>query len=166
MERDIFLLHPENRDLLTGKCSTPGSLCDRACTFCSGSLMFLGMALYVLWMDWDKVGGNSRNALLGGVVFLVVAGGLAALAYRAYYLARLRRDHGRLLQGRIISCTGGSDAEGTFGIEILYAFVTPEGNMIEAKEAEDREDLRRVPLPEAGTAVAVLYASEKNFVLL
>lgn len=166
MVKDIFLFHPENRDFLTGKCSTAGSLWNTATGLCTASLIFLGLVLCGFWMKWDEVRADPRTAFFGGLMLLSIEGCLAALALRSYYRAKLLRDHGRILSGRIISCSGGSDAEGTFGIEIHYAFVNPEGNIVEGKEATDREDLRGQLLPEVGTPLAILYASNKNFALL
>ncbi len=165
MYKDIFVFHPENRDFLAGNCAIPGSLWNTTRVACTGIVFFVLVALFYFGANWRQEGGN-QNALVGGFFFMALAGLCAALALRSYYRAKLRRDHGRVVPGQIISCTGGSDADGTFGIEIHYAFVNPEGKLVERKEAADREDLRGAPLPETGTSVVIFYASDYNCELL
>lgn len=58
------------------------------------------------------------------------------------------------------------DSEGDHMVDLHYAFRTPGGETIYAHHRTPANDIRHIPAPEKGSTVAVLFAGQKNYLLL
>ncbi len=102
---------------------------------------------------------------------IFAAAALAVLALMFLSLGMVQRQawlrrRRRILPGQIVACEGQVDADGDYKIKIRYRFRTPRGQIITAQTRQIRNDLRRKPLPRAGTAVAVYYRNAHAYRLL
>jgi hypothetical protein len=91
--------------------------------------------------------------------------------FMGWQIRRCRREirlgrEGRLLEGRVTRCTGATDADSDFVVELHYRFTAPGGRVIRDRDTACRDDLKDSPLPEPGTPVAVLHLDEKNYKVL
>jgi hypothetical protein len=77
-----------------------------------------------------------------------------------------RISGGQLLAGQIISSQGRAGSKGTYNVTIEYGFTNPYGQQLTKKQTSNRPDLRKSPLPAAGTPVAVLYVDDKFYRLM
>jgi len=96
------------------------------------------------------------------IVFLLLVILWVVRRQRPYLLARGRR----LLRGEMVSCAGREDDDGDFKLMIEYRFRSPSGSVIVHRASQIRNDLRRQPLPGAGTPVAIYYRNDRAFRLL
>lgn len=118
---------------------------------------------------------NPRVSLLAGdavptsaaaiLPVLCVAGvGSAALLLLLWVNIRLvQRDRrleqaGILLEGEVLACKRVPRGR-TLTVALSYRFETPEGQVMEASDAISRPDAHKMPLPEAGLPVMVIYAA-------
>jgi len=77
-----------------------------------------------------------------------------------------RLSGGQLLLGQIISAQGRSGTRGAFRVTVEYGFTTPYGQQLTKKQSNNRPDLRKTPLPAAGTPAVVLYVDDKFYRLM
>lgn len=96
------------------------------------------------------------------IVFLLLVILWVVRRQRPYLLARGRR----LLRGEMVSCAGREDDDGDFKLMIEFRFRSPSGSVIVHRASQIRNDLRRMPLPGAGTPVAIYYRNDRAFRLL
>jgi hypothetical protein len=77
-----------------------------------------------------------------------------------------RLSAGQLLTGQIINATAKPGNKGAYNLTVDYSFTNPYGQQFTKKQMYNRTDLKKSPLPEAGTPVAVLYVDDKLFRLM
>jgi len=117
-------------------------------------------------------------------IFLVPAFSLAATILIPVWMilgefAQLRhyRRQGTLIYGEITEVGGEQKSKrktkskptrksGGFQLTVYFTFRSPKGKTIKGNATRSRNDLKQKPLPEEGTPCAVLYMSDKDYLLL
>ena len=99
---------------------------------------------------------------LGAMWFFL---GIGVFRYARDRLA-LQRD-GRLIYGTLTDASSYIDSEqNQFYLRVRYQVTSPETGATITGGGEEVRDLRDLPLPTAGTPVALLYLSDDNYRLL
>ncbi len=185
MESEPFLLYESSRAFLDGD---PRGTQERF-RFRYDALDFLAMAgigtgFLIPLVDIARIAGWLAEDTAPGAVLsmFAVAAVLVAVGF-AFLLSRHQRARaqermvreGMLLPGTVVACGARVEtaAEVSFGevpraflVTVEYRFTTPAGTDITDYAEHGRPDLRRVALPEAGTAVQVLYLDDQTYALL
>jgi hypothetical protein len=110
-----------------------------------------------------------QGALIGAIVFLVLAVLFISPAISFWFKTRRYRRRGTLVYGRIQWGYGESERWGKghrYILRISYEFASPTGKTISSSQVGQRSDLRNKPLPPLGTPCAVLYISDEDYLLL
>ncbi len=77
-----------------------------------------------------------------------------------------RYSSGQLLPGQIVSAQGKAGSKGAYIVSVEYSFTNPYGQQLTKKQSNNRPDLRKNPLPAAGSPAAVLYVDDNFFKLM
>ena len=118
----------------------------------------------VLTGDYKDDTERTQNLILMAI-FLPTSLIIAILILRTDGRNR-RLSGGQLLPGQILSAQGKSGSKGAYNVTVEYNFTNPYGQQITKKQTNNRPDLRKTALPEAGTPAAVLYVDDKFFKLM
>ncbi|MAS35202.1 MAG: hypothetical protein CL610_14415 [Anaerolineaceae bacterium] len=112
----------------------------------AGEIIFLGI-FSVIW-----------NGVTWGIV--------GAFLY-SYGRDRILARDGQLVRGELVSIRRKTDSDNDTMLHAEYRFSAPDsGEVIVSKQKQQRNDMRRKPLPDAGTPVAVLYKNPNHFKML
>lgn len=104
------------------------------------------------------------NLRLIEFVWLVYVAVVVFLIYGFWTNLRLA-TRGVLIDGRTDYASLGQQKKGgDYHLSLTYTFISPKtGKTIKGSESKVRNDLRHIPLPKWGTAIKVLYFSDRNF---
>jgi len=93
-----------------------------------------------------------------------ILGSLAALA--GWRSNRQMAREGRILPGRVVSCTASKAEEGYLQVQLSYCFEVPPAREITAAVRMSRQDLTEATLPPPLTPLMVLYRSDASYRVL
>lgn len=179
-----FLLHPSSPAYLAGD---PAGIRQRfesrrdafdllALAGVVAGMLLLLVDLAQLWRDGGSDPAGDALAALGLAALLIVSGGAYLNGRRGAAAARRRLvRQGRVLPGVLTMCSARQEttAEVSLGevarsvlVAVEYRFTAPAGHEIAGYDEHDRPDLRHAALPDAGTAVRVLYLDDRTYALL
>ena len=185
MESAPFLLYESSQAFLDGD---PRGIQERF-RFRYDALDFLAMAgigtgFLIPLIDIARIAGWLAEDTAPGAVLstFAVAAVLVAVGFafldgrhrRARAQERMVRE-GKVLPGTVVACSARVEtaAEVSLGevpraflVTLEFRFTTPAGTDIIDQAEHGRPDLRRVGLPEAGSAVRVLYLDDQTYALL
>jgi hypothetical protein len=111
----------------------------------------------------DDAWRSKRSSVFFGSLLV----GLPLLGAVGWQVRKLRlvRD-GRILEGKLIFCSGEMDSDHDCRIRATFAFVSPQGRILSGRASVYRNDLKDAPLPGPDTTVAVLYLDDHNYQVL
>lgn len=174
----LFLLDPKSKRLLSGPRPPPRNLRNAVVYSISATLAGLVLTAGFGSVFWALQEGPllSPDRLMGllfglpGLILLVLTLRHGWTCFTRDFPAALQRDlleeHGRVLEGEVLECTGGVAQRKRFLVTVRYGFEAPGGRELSDEARHVRNDLRAARLPEPGTPVAILYYDEGNYRLL
>jgi hypothetical protein len=101
-----------------------------------------------------------------GVISLLIGAGVGAWGFYELKGKMQLATEGQLIYGEITKCSGRNERHGSY-VAVRYLFVSPEtGKQIRQKTRKIRNDLRKLGLPQPGTAVAIMYRDDEHHAML
>ncbi len=113
---------------------------------------------------------TERESRLMMAILSVV--GLVVLAITGLVIMELKNredklvSEGRVLRGEVISAESWEDSDDDYNIKIKYRFATPTGKQIIKTVNKCDNSLRKESLPRHGSALAIIYRTDKHFRVL
>jgi hypothetical protein len=162
---EVFLLHPRNAAFFDGK---EQSLRGDTPVIVA-VLAVAGIALTILGLHftWALLEGQSNwnSFITRAAADLLISAGLIALdsIVRSRHRNRRLTEAGRLLSGEIVDARARAWTLG-HRLTLLYTFDSPTGVRLKARAVGPGNGSG--PLPETGTAVAVVYVNDRVFQVL
>jgi hypothetical protein len=184
VEGELFLLHPSSQAFLDGdrrgiraRFRFRHDALDylaMAAIVVGGLVLLIGLSRLTAWLATE----GTETTVSAFVVAAVLIGiGAFFINSRHRWAAAHARliDEGQVLPGTVVGSSGREEttSEVSLGevprsylVTVEYRFSAPAGHEIADHAEHNRPDLRRRELPEAGTAVRVLYLDEQVYALL
>lgn len=158
----VFILHKGNEKYLRGESDKPTN----------STLLGIVLVLVMMGVGFGVFIFSPLNSMttnIGAVIALLglISGAALYNAIRDHYRRSYLAAHGVILVAQIISShlrVGESQKKrsGSYNLDIICRVKRPDGKVFNTEGAGSRHTI----LPNPGTAVAVLYVNEKNYMVL